>query len=164
MPLILGRHTYYCEPQHIRGSMNDIYIGNFSSLAENIVWDGGFQHARAVTTFMMHKIFPECPNNTVCNGDIYVGSDVWIGENAMIMSGISIGDGAIIGARSVVRRDILPYEVYTGTETKQRFRFKMSYCEALMDIKWWYWDDERIFANWPLLMSGDVEKFIKEHI
>jgi virginiamycin A acetyltransferase len=35
-----------------------------------------------------------------------IGNDVWIGYGATIMPGINIGDGAIIGAQSVVTRDV----------------------------------------------------------
>ena len=37
---------------------------------------------------------------------ISVGSDVWIGGNVVVLPGVTIGDGCIIGAGSVVTRDI----------------------------------------------------------
>ena len=37
---------------------------------------------------------------------VTIGSDVWVGGGAMILSGVSIGDRAVIGAGSVVTRDI----------------------------------------------------------
>ena len=44
-------------------------------------------------------------------GDIVIGNDVWIGRESVIMPGVKIGDGAIIGAYSVVTKDIEPYSV-----------------------------------------------------
>jgi hypothetical protein len=38
-----------------------------------------------------------------------IGNDVWIGEGVFIRKGVKIGDGAIIAARAVVTRDVLPY-------------------------------------------------------
>src|SRR3954447_3753996 len=35
-----------------------------------------------------------------------IGNDVWIGHGAVIMPGISIGNGAIVGANSVVTRNV----------------------------------------------------------
>ena len=35
-----------------------------------------------------------------------IGSDVWIGGGAIILPGVTIGDGAVIGAGSVVTRDV----------------------------------------------------------
>lgn len=37
---------------------------------------------------------------------ISIGNDVWIGANAMVCDGVHIGDGAVIGAGSVVTKDI----------------------------------------------------------
>lgn len=41
-----------------------------------------------------------------CARPIHIGSNVWIGGGALIMPGVSIGDDAIIGAGSVVTRDV----------------------------------------------------------
>ena len=37
---------------------------------------------------------------------VVVGSNVWIGAGAMILPGVSIGDDAIVGAGSIVTRDV----------------------------------------------------------
>lgn len=45
---------------------------------------------------------------------ILVENDVWIGYGAIILSGVHIARGAIIGAGSVVTRDVLPYSIVAG--------------------------------------------------
>lgn len=45
---------------------------------------------------------------------IRIGNDVWIGGNVVILPGVSIGDGAVIGAGSVVTRDIPAHTVAVG--------------------------------------------------
>jgi maltose O-acetyltransferase len=45
---------------------------------------------------------------------IVIGNDVWIGANAIILMGVIIGDGAVIGAGSVVTKDVYPYTVVAG--------------------------------------------------
>jgi maltose O-acetyltransferase len=38
---------------------------------------------------------------------VVIGKNVWIGGSAIILGGLTVGDGAIIGAGSVVTRDVL---------------------------------------------------------
>jgi|WetSurMetagenome_2_1015567.scaffolds.fasta_scaffold264112_1 carbonic anhydrase/acetyltransferase-like protein (isoleucine patch superfamily) len=47
-------------------------------------------------------------------GPIHVGEDTWIGARAVIFPGVNIGAGAIIGAGSVVLKDVLPHTVVAG--------------------------------------------------
>ena len=51
-------------------------------------------------------------------GEIIIGKKVWLGNNVSILSSVIIGDGAIIGANSVVTRDIPPYSVAVGCPAK----------------------------------------------
>lgn len=58
---------------------------------------------------------------------VTIENDVWIGRNAVIMPGIHIGQGAIIGAGSVVTKDVKPYCVVGGVPAKEiRCRFNMT--------------------------------------
>ena len=50
--------------------------------------------------------------------DVVVGSNVWIGYGAQILRGVSIGDNAVIGASSVVTRDIPANAVVAGTPAR----------------------------------------------
>ena len=47
-----------------------------------------------------------------------IGNDVWIGMGATIMSGIKIGNGAVIGAGSIVTKDVEPYTIVAGIPAK----------------------------------------------
>ena len=60
------------------------------------------------------------------------------------MSGITIGDGAVIGARSVVRRDVPAYGIVAGNPARTcGFRFDKDVIEDLVAISWWNWDIDR---------------------
>lgn len=45
---------------------------------------------------------------------ITVGNNVWIGANVSVLPGVTIGDNCVIGAGSVVNRDIEPYSLAAG--------------------------------------------------
>lgn len=49
---------------------------------------------------------------------IVVGNHVYIGEETMILPGVHIGDHCVIGARSVVTKDIPPHSVAVGVPCK----------------------------------------------
>lgn len=45
---------------------------------------------------------------------VTIGDKVWIGFGASILKGVTIGEGAVIGAKSVVTRDVPAYAVVAG--------------------------------------------------
>jgi maltose O-acetyltransferase len=49
---------------------------------------------------------------------VEIGDDVWIGCRAIILPGIKIGKGAIIGAGSVVTKDVPAYAIVGGNPAK----------------------------------------------
>jgi acetyltransferase-like isoleucine patch superfamily enzyme len=50
--------------------------------------------------------------------DVRVGSNVWIGYGAQILRGVTVGDNAIIGASSVVTRDVPANAVVVGAPAR----------------------------------------------
>ena len=50
----------------------------------------------------------------ISKGEVVIGNNVWLGDKVSILSGVHIGDGCIIGANSVVTRDIPPYSLAVG--------------------------------------------------
>ena len=49
---------------------------------------------------------------------VVIGNDVWLGTRVVVMPGVRIHDGAVIGACSVVTRDIPAYAVAVGSPAK----------------------------------------------
>ena len=47
-----------------------------------------------------------------------VGKRASIGSNATILCGVKIGEGAVVGAGSVVTKDVLPYTVVAGNPAR----------------------------------------------
>lgn len=50
---------------------------------------------------------------------IRIGRDVWIGRGCAILAGASIGDGAVVGANSLVRRDVPAMAIAVGSPARQ---------------------------------------------
>ena len=50
--------------------------------------------------------------------DIFVGDDVWIGASAVVLKGVSIATGAVVGAGSIVTKDVPKNAVVAGSPAR----------------------------------------------
>ncbi|MHA7841665.1 MAG: CatB-related O-acetyltransferase [Gammaproteobacteria bacterium] len=99
------------------------------------------------------------PKAQQLKGDTVIGNDVWIGAEAMIMPGLKIADGAVIGARSLVTKNIGPYEIWGGNPAKLiKKRFSDEDIEKLSQIQWWDWSIDNIKSNLHLIRSKNVSE------
>ena len=66
-----------------------------------------------------HPLNPEERNTGVEWAEaVTIGNNVWIGGSATILPGVTIGDNSVIGAGSVVTKNIAPYTVAGGNPAK----------------------------------------------
>ena len=71
------------------------------------------------------------------NNPTRIGSDVWVGANAVIKQGVFVGNGAVIGANSVVTKDVPSYAIVVGAPAKIiKYRFSKNKIEMLEKSKW----------------------------
>lgn len=87
-----------------------VTIGNEVMLAQHIVISALNHGFEDVT------ISPRRQKETV--KPIVIGDDVWIGANAVITAGVTLGKHCIIGAGSVVTKDIPEFSVAVGNPAK----------------------------------------------
>lgn len=100
-----------------------------------------------------------------CKGDIIVENDVWIGAKSTIMSGVKIQNGSIVGANSVVTKDVPPYSIVVGNPAKVvKYRFTERQIESLLKIKWWEWTEDRIKTEAVSMWSNKIDEFIDRHL
>ncbi len=142
-----------------------LVIGKFCQIAAGVefVMNGANHQMNAVSTFPFYtlegwEMSPPCVADMQLRGDTVIGNDVWIGQNAVILPGVHIGDGAIIGANSVVGRNIEPYTVVAGNPARQiRKRFDDDFIELLEKFKWWDKSIEEINSLIPVLTCSDID-------
>jgi virginiamycin A acetyltransferase len=97
-------------------------------------------------------------------GDTIIGNDVWIGRQAVIMPGVSIGDGAIIGAHSIVTKNVGPYEIVAGNPARViRTRYSENDVTTLLQASWWNWPTEQITKHAATIMAGTPSDLAELH-
>ena len=90
---------------------------------------------------------------------VTIGNDVWIGVRTMIIGGVTIGDGAVIGAGSIVTKDVPPYAVVVGVPAKViRYRFPQEQIETLLAHPWWRLPEEQLRERIELFQSSDISE------
>lgn len=133
-----GRHFKLQAWNEYRGAVNkkqpQLKIGNHVSIMDNCqiscfnyieIGDGCLLGDNVLVTDNFHGN-PEDIRTDIrplerplySKGGIRIGKNVWIGRNSCIMPGVTIGDGAIIGANSVVTKDVSQYTIVAGVPAK----------------------------------------------
>ena len=72
-------------------------------------------------------------------GDIKIEDDAYLGANCTVMPSITIGEGAVVGANSLVTKDLEPWGIYVGTPCKkigEREKPSVEKLEKLNSIDW----------------------------
>ncbi|MDR6941176.1 acyltransferase [Mucilaginibacter pocheonensis] len=74
---------------------------------------------RQLSDFRNGKNFIESKDwNVVNSKPIKICSNAWIGMNCILLKGVTIGEGAIVGAGSVVTKDVAPWTIVGGNPAK----------------------------------------------
>lgn len=143
----MGRHSfcgYDCDILHTS-------IGSFTSIANQVVV-GGVNHpmkwaamspvfyaGRDSVKKKFSKHLLDIPPKTT------IGNDVWIGRSAIVLSGVSVANGAVVGAGSIVTKDVPAYAIVVGNPAKIiRYRFDMDTINCLESSKWWELGDAEL--------------------
>lgn len=92
-----------------------VVIGKHVSVGPNLVCvcEANANNGEEINTY------PYVANRATRKGDIIIEDDVWIGANVTILPGITIGKCAVVGAGSVVTKDLEPYGVYAGVPARK---------------------------------------------
>lgn len=139
-----------------------VTIGNYTSIGPYVQMHALHQHACIQNRNLVSTAQLDGYPKPYGEEKITIGNDVWIGRNAVLLGNIIIGDGVIIGAFSVVAKDIPPYAVVVGNPAIiKRYRFADDQIEKLLKIKWWNLKDDIIEENKADFL--DIDVFLKKH-
>lgn len=109
----------------------DVTIEKYCVFSLNCFLSSGNHYATAKPTWLIRD-----QDELVLNSEegfknhskpIHIEEDCWIGWGVFIKQGITVGRGAVIGAYSVVTKDILPYTINAGQPAK-KVKLRFDFC------------------------------------
>ncbi len=140
--VIIEDYTYIND--YVRIDSRTKRVGKYCSISHNVKIGLGSHPSNFVSTspvfYSVSRGFVEENgyDEYEADGDTVIGHDVWIGANAVVLAGITIGTGAIIGACSVVTKDVPPYAIVVGVPAMvKKYRFNGEVIELLLKSEWW---------------------------
>jgi len=138
----VGQYTYGClAPGFLpRGTV----VGRFCSIAKGLHI---FRRNHPISTLSQHPYFynrqlgliEKDTINYDSDNPLIIGNDVWIGNNVTVLPSCKvIRNGAIIGAGSVVTKDVEAYSVVAGNPGKKiKYRHSTEIINSLEQSRWW---------------------------
>lgn len=120
------------------GIYDFVHTGNYCSFAPNVLI-GGMEHSFWAVSTSTH-LSDQCVFGRVTT----IGNDVWVGANSVIRQGVRIGDGAVIGAGSVVTKDVQENTIVCGAPAKfLKKRFDDETWRQIKASNYWALDKKR---------------------
>jgi acetyltransferase-like isoleucine patch superfamily enzyme len=102
--------------------LEDVEIGRHCLLAHNIYISSGKHYFDFKPEFYIKDqdalVSQDAELASKHSKKVIIGDDCWIGASVVIMSGVTIGRGCVIGANSVVTKDVEPFSVIAGSPAK----------------------------------------------
>lgn len=114
--LNIGCNVQINDSVHI-GAIEKVVIGDNVLIASRVFIS---DHNHGCYQVQDDLSSPEIPpaDRPLSSRPVNIGNNVWLGEQVCILPGVTIGDGAIVGANSVVTRDIPPNSIAAGNPAR----------------------------------------------
>lgn len=123
--IIIGDNVEINDYTHI-AAINKVEIGNNVLIASKVfISDHNHGYYGFNNTHTSPKIVPN--QRSLSSAPISIKDNVWLGEFVSVLPGVTIGEGSIVGAMSVVSKDIPPYVIAAGIPAKviKKYDFKL---------------------------------------
>lgn len=145
----IGNNTYGTINLVSSSKHSKVKIGHFCSIADGVKFIINNEHPmNLVSTYPFKTRLMGSGSESISKGDIIVCDDVWIGLDSKIMSGIRIGQGAVIGAGSIVTKDVPDYAIVAGSPAKIiKYRFPPNIILKLKQIDYSKIDKSFVLKN-----------------
>jgi acetyltransferase-like isoleucine patch superfamily enzyme len=149
----------WCNGPNTFGFFNkggsSVVIGNYSGLAMETVYYGVNHPTNyiSVSAIFSNKKLSNSQAITAERFPLEIGNDVWVGTRVVITAGCKkIGNGAIVGAGSIVTKDVPPYAIVAGNPAKViKYRFSEEEISLLEKSQWWNYSPEQIMRFYSLI-------------
>jgi virginiamycin A acetyltransferase len=127
----IGRYTYIGFDTYITKS----FIGRYVSIGPRVsIGLGEHDLTRASTSSHFYGGTFDYLTRKECN----IGSDAWLGVDSVILRGVTVGIGAVVGANSVVTKNVPDFAVVVGSPAKIiKYRFTKIQIDLLLNSRWW---------------------------
>ncbi len=112
--IIIGNKCHISPNNHITAT-NYIEIGNYVRTGKYVLIS---DNSHGEPNNKKHQKLPLYQRPIFSKGKVIIGNNVWIGEKASIMAGVIIGDNAIIGANTVVTKDVPANAIAVGSPAR----------------------------------------------
>lgn len=159
----IGRATYTgsnCNISHAN-------VGSYCAISWNVSIGGADHNYQKLALTPKFRIThdPEdarVPYPESWSMECRIGNDVWLASGVCVLRGVSIGDGCVIGANSVVTRDIPPYSIAVGVPARViRRRFSPSTIAFLEKNCWWCLSSSVLKAHADLFDLTDEAEIVQ---
>jgi acetyltransferase-like isoleucine patch superfamily enzyme len=126
-------------------------IGRYCSFAENVyVYNANHPFDRkSAHPFFYDPSLGYVGTEQILRRGIEIGNDVWVGQNVIILPSVTqIGDGAVIGAGTVVTKNVPDFAVVVGNPGRViKYRFTEDTIQQLKQERWWDKDIDDLREN-----------------
>lgn len=93
-----------------------VVIGNYTCIADDVLFITGNHKTDVIGEYIINNKKTE--SDSLLDEDIILEDDVWVGARVIILKGVTIHEGAIVGAGSVVTKDVPAYSIVGGNPAK----------------------------------------------
>lgn len=123
-------------------------IGKYCAIGENVRFITSNHDMRSISVqYALQREIGFSPRVSK-KIDVTIGSDVWVGDNAVLLPGITVASGAVIGAGSIVTKNVEPYSIVAGNPAKViGHRATSNVTSFMLELAWWNWEKEKILNS-----------------